>query len=112
MHSALEKFRIRGYLKKENIPNFEVKDPKFAKFDLLGEIHKRLHDVPDRPVISNYDYYTDNVSVFLDFYLLPLSQAVKLYNKNTNDFLNNLCSRQKLPSGIILFTDVLWVVGL
>ena len=37
-----------------------VKDPKFARFYLLPKIHKRLHDVPGRPVISNCGFYTEN----------------------------------------------------
>ena len=40
-------------MKKETIKYFEVKDPKFARFYLLPKIHKRLNNVPGRPVISN-----------------------------------------------------------
>ena len=104
IHTTLEKIRKRGDLKKENIQYFEVKDPKFARFYPLPKIHKRLHDVPGRPVISNCGYYTENISAFLDFHLQPLVQAVKSYIKNTNDFLNKLRSLPKLPSDIILCT--------
>ena len=91
-------------MKKENIQYFEVKDPKFARFYLLPKIHKRLHDVPGRPVISDCRYYTENISAFLDFHLQPLAQAVKSYIKDTNDFLNKLRSLPNLPSDIILCT--------
>ena len=74
------------------------------------KIHKRLHDVPGRPVISNCDYYTENISAFLDFHLQPLAQAVKSHIKDTNDFLNKLRSLIKLPSDIVLCT--VDVVGL
>ena len=97
----LEKIRKRGDLKKESIKYFEIKDPKFAMFYLLPKIHKRLNNVPGRPVISNCGYY---ISAFLDFHLQPLAQAVKLYIKDTNDFLNNLRSLPKLPGNIILCT--------
>ena len=73
-------------------------------------MHKRLHDVPGRPVISNCGYYTKNSSAFLDFHLQPLAQAEKSYIKDTNNFLNKLCSLPKLPSDIILCT--VDVVGL
>ena len=104
IHTTLEKIRKRGDLKKENIQYFEVKDPKFARFYPLPKIHKRLHDVPGRPVISNCGYYTENISAFLDFHLQPLVQAVKSYIKDTNDFLNKFRSLPKLPSDIILCT--------
>ena len=50
---AIEKIRLRRDLPKETPDYFLVKDPKFARFYLLPKIHKRLHDVPGRPVISN-----------------------------------------------------------
>ena len=87
-----------------------MKDPKFARFYLLPKIHKRLHNVPGRPVISNSGYYTENISSFLDHHLQPLAQVVKSYIKDTNEFLKKLCSLPKSPDGIILCT--MDVVGL
>ena len=52
IHKAIEKFRKRGDLNADTIKYFMVKDPKFARFYLLPKIHKRLHDVPGRPVIQ------------------------------------------------------------
>ena len=110
IHGTIEKSRKRGDLKKETSIYFEVKDLKFARFYLLPKIRKRLNNVPGRPVISNCGYYTQNISVFLDFHLQPLAQAVRSYIKDTNDFLNKLCSLPKLPDNIILCT--VDVVGL
>ena len=97
---TIEKIKKRG----ETVKYFEVKDPKFARFYLLPKIHKQLNNVPDRPGISNCGYNTESISAFLDFHLQPLVQAVKLYIKDTNDFLNKLCSLPKLPGNIILCT--------
>ena len=77
---------------------------------MLPKIHKRLHDVPGRPAISNCGYYTENISSFLDYHLQPLAQQVKSYIKDTNHFLNRLSSIGKLPQGAILCT--VDVVGL
>ena len=63
---VLEKMRLWGNLSKDTLDYFLVKDSKFARFYLLPKIHKRLHDVPGRPVISNCGYYTENISSFLD----------------------------------------------
>ena len=87
-----------------------MKDPKFARFYLLPKIHKRLHNVPGRPVISNSGYYTENISSFLDHHLQPLAQAAKSYIKDTNKFLKKLHSIPGFPDGIILCT--MDVVGL
>ena len=87
IHEAIQKIRKRGDLNADTIKYFMMKDPKFDRFYLLPKIQKRLHDVPGRPVISNYRYYTENISSFLDFHLQPLARAVKSYIKDTNDFL-------------------------
>ena len=87
-----------------------MKDPKFARFYLLPKIHKRLHNVPGRPVITNSDHYAENISSFLDHDLQPLAQAVKSYIKHTNEFLRKLRSLPKFSDRIILC--VMDVVGL
>ena len=101
---ALEKIRRREDLSKDALDYFLVKDPKFAVFYLLPKIHKRLHDMPGRPVISKCGCYTENISSFLDYHLQPLAQKVKSYIKGTNHFLSKLKSFGKLPPGAILCT--------
>ena len=64
IHRAIEKIRKRGDLTKETNQYYEVKDPKFARLYLLPKIHKRLNNVPGRPVISNCGYYTENICIF------------------------------------------------
>ena len=87
-----------------------MKDPKFSRFYLLPKTHKRLHNVPGRPVITNSGRYAENISSFLDHDLQPLAQAVKSYIKDTNEFLKNLRSVPKFPDRVILCT--MDVVGL
>ena len=83
IHEAIEKIcNLNLNLKSLNADTtkyFMVKDPKFARFYLLPKTHKRLHDVPGLPVISNCGYYTQNISFFLDFHLQPLAREVKSY---------------------------------
>ena len=58
IHEAIENIRKTGDLNADTIKYFMVKVPKFVCFYFLPKIHKRLHDVPGRPVISNCSYYT------------------------------------------------------
>ena len=83
---ALEKIRIRGYLATDTLNYFLVKDPKFAKFYVLTKIHKSLHNVPSKPIISNCGFYTENISPFLDHNLKPIALRVNLFIKDTNHF--------------------------
>ena len=101
---ALEKIRIRGDLSNDTLNYFLVKDPKFARFYLLPKIHKRLHNVPGRPVISNCGFYTENISSFLDHHLQPIAQKVNSFIKDTNHFLQKIKSLGQLPEGAILWT--------
>ena len=98
---ALEKIRIRGDLSNDTLNYFLVKDPKFARFYLLPKIHKRLHNVPGRPVISNCGFYTENISSFLDHHLQPIAQKVNSFIKNTNHVLRKFESLGQLPEGAI-----------
>ena len=90
--NTLEKIRKRGDVCTDTLNYFLIKDAKFARFYLLPKIHKRLYNVPGRPVISNCGYYTENISSFLDFHLQPIAKKVKSYIKDTNDFLKRLHS--------------------
>ena len=83
---SLEKISLDGDLSIDTLNYFVVEDPKFARCYLLPKIHKRLHNVHGRPVISNYGFYTENVFSFLDYHLQPLAQKVKSYIKDTNHF--------------------------
>ena len=55
---ALEKIRIQGDLSNDTLDYFLVKDLKFTRFFLLPKIHKRLYNVPGRPVISRCGFCT------------------------------------------------------
>ena len=54
----------RIYLKGENI--------RLGRFYLLPKIHKRLVNVPGKPVISNCGTATEGISEFVDFHLRPI----------------------------------------
>ena len=56
INAVIAKIRKWGDVKKDNLDYFIMKDPKFARFCLLPKIHKKLHNVPGRPVISNSGY--------------------------------------------------------
>ena len=101
---SLEKIRKRGDLSQDTFNYLLVKEPKFVRFYLLPKIHKRLYDVPGRPVISNCGFCTENISSLLDFHLQPLAQKVKLYIKDTNHFLRKIKELGQFPEGTILYT--------
>ena len=65
--SCLEKIHYRGDIGEKALEYFKVRNPKLGRFYLLPKIHKRLENVPGRPVISNSGYYTENISCFFLF---------------------------------------------
>ena len=68
----------------------------------LPKIHKRLENIPRRTVIFSCEFYTENISAFVDFHLQPLSREVKSYIKDPDGFLKKLISLTDLPSDMIL----------
>ena len=77
---------------------------------LLPTIHKRLYNVPGRPVISNCGTPTEKVSEFLDHHLQPVMKSGKSYVKDTGDFLEKIKSLGRIPEDAFLVTAD--VVGL
>ena len=70
----------------------------------LPKIHKRLVNVPGRPVISNCGTPTEKASEFLDHHLQPIMKSGTSYIKDTNDFLSKLKNLKKVPDNTILVT--------
>ena len=60
------------------------KATNLGKFYLLPKIHKRLENVPGRPIISNCGAPIENASEFLDFYLKNIMQNGVSYIKDSN----------------------------
>ena len=83
---------------------------KLGRFYLLLKTHKRLYNVPGRPVILNSSYFTENTSPFLDFHLKLLAQEVQYYIKDTNDPSKRIANLPPLPDDLILCaTDVMGI---
>ena len=108
--NTLENIRKGGDVCTDALIYFLIKDAKFARFYLLPKIHKRLYNVPRRPVILNCGYYTENISSFSDFHLQPIAKKFKYYIKDTNDFLKKLPFLTNLPGNSLVCT--MNVVGL
>ena len=87
------------------------KTTNLGKLYLLTKIHKHLHNVPGRPVISNCGTPTEKASEFLDFHLNPLMQSGWSYIRDSiRDFINKMKIIGKVPEGSFLVTAD--VVGL
>ena len=63
--SVLRKRSNRDDINDETLDYFLVNRPKLGRFYLLPKIHKRLLNVPGRPVIFNSSYFTENYFLFL-----------------------------------------------
>ena len=75
-----------------------------GKVYLLPIIHKRLFDVPWRPVISNCGTPIEKVSKFLDHHLKPVMQEGESSIKDTGDFRNKIKNINAIPENAILVT--------
>ena len=74
------------------------------KLYFLPKIHKRLSNVPGRPVISNYGTPAENVSEFLGIHLQPIMRKGLSYIKGSRDFINKIRRMGSMPDNAILVT--------
>ena len=86
------------------------KATNLGKLYLLPKIHKRLENVPGRPVILNCVTPTENVSEFLDSQLKSVMQRSRSYIKESGDFIKKIKNISTILKDSILVTAD--VVGL
>ena len=79
LYKIIKKLRNRGDISHETLDYFSVNNPKLGKFYLLPKIHKLLHDLSGRPVISNSKFYTENIC--LPLLSIILSHLAKTLNR-------------------------------
>ena len=95
----------RGITEKE-LKCFKIdfkKATNLSKLYLLPKIHKRLSEVPGRPVISNCRTPTE-VSEFLDRELKSVMQEGWSYVKDSGDFIRKLKNIDHIPQDTIMVT--------
>ena len=73
-----------------------------GKLCFLPKIHKRLFNVPGRPVISNCGTPTEKASEFLDYHLKPVMQRSWSYIKDSGDFIEKIKRISNIPDDAIL----------
>ena len=81
-----------------------VKRPQLGRFYLLPKIHKRKANVPGRPVISNNQAATENISSFLDILLKNIVPTIPRILEDTKDFSKRINDIGEIPSGSLLIT--------
>ena len=89
-NKILENFKRRGFIN-EKPSRFDFKNScNVGKLYFFRKIHKRLSNVPGRPVISNCRTPTQKVSEFLDNHLQPIMRKGLTYIKDSSDFIDKI----------------------
>ena len=74
-----------------------------GKFYLLPKLHKRLENIPGKPIISNCGAPTEKVSEFLNFHFKIIMQNGGSYIKDSNDFKSKI-KKIGIPNDALLVT--------
>ena len=100
--------RRSGCITEKELKYFSYEYKKITnlgKLYLLPKIHKRLENVPGKPVISScVSTPTEKVSEFLDYHLKAVMQRGRSYIKDSGDFLKKIKNLGSLPENAILVT--------
>ena len=106
-NKMLSGLRKRGFITEKQLKYFTYeyrKATNFGKLYLLPKIHKRLYNVPGRPVISNCGTPTEKCSELLDYHLKPVML------NSSGGFLKKMENIDSIPEDTLLVTAD--VVGL
>ena len=95
---------MKGFIVEKELKYFthKYKACNLGKMYLLPKIHKRLSDVPGRPVISNCGVPTEEVSEFSDYQLKPVMQNGKSYIRDSGHLLQKIKNTSILPENAVL----------
>ena len=88
-NTLLDMFRKKE-IQKKLLNYLLVKNPQLGRFYLLPKTHKRMTNVPCRPVISNNGTSTENTSLYLDYHLKSLIPNVSHILEDKRDFVNRI----------------------
>ena len=87
--SVLRGMRNRKDISEDTLDYFLVNNPKLGRFHLLPKIHKRLHNIPGRPFISNSGYCTKICQVFSNMILNRLQKKLNHISRTPMAFYVN-----------------------
>ena len=79
------------------------KAANLGKFYLLPKTHKRLENVPGRPIASNCGAPIEKASEFFDFHIKSIMQNGASYIKDSNDFKSKI-KNIDIPNDALLVT--------
>ena len=102
-----KKLNSGGYNPHKEVKYFTSEHKKacnLGKLYLLPKIHKRLFNVPGRPVVSNFGTPTEKVSEFLDHHLKPVMQKRLCYIRDSQQFLEKIKGIGSVPENAVLVT--------
>ena len=108
-NSSFKELKRMGCISDKTLKYFTYefkKTTNLGKFYLLPKIHKRLENVPGRPIISNCGDHTEKTSEFLDFYLESVKQNGASCVKDSNDFKSKIKNIDSPNDALQLTADV------
>ena len=79
----LQKLVREGKISEENREYLKGESLNLGRFYLLPKIHKRLIDVPGRPVISNCRTPTERISEFVDYHINLIVKSLQTVLRDT-----------------------------
>ena len=103
-NQLFQNLKSKGKISDKQLKYFTYEYKKVSnlgKLYLLPKIHKRLHNVPGRPMIWNCGTPTEEDSEILDYHIKPIMQRGKSYIKDSGDFINKIKTLQNIPDGAI-----------
>ena len=90
IHNILLDMFRKKEIQKKLLNYLLVKNPQLGRFYLLPKTHKRMTNVPCRPVISNNGTSTENTSLYLDYHLKLLIPNTSHILEDKRDFVNRI----------------------
>ena len=101
-HVFFKNLKARRCISEKKLKYFSYEFKKTSNLGKLPKIHKRLSDVPGRPVILNCGARTEKVPEFLDFHPRPIMRNGNSYIRDSSHFLETIKNIHSIPDNAML----------
>ena len=114
VNKIVEYIQLKKFFTKKQAEYLKVlHNPRERRFYLLPKVHKdrsnwaHNHLTPTgRPIVSDCNSDTYNISKYIDYFLNPRATAHPSYIKDTTDFLQKISNIKPQPNSFLITLDV------
>lgn len=89
-YQKLSKWRTKKLITEDEYKFLKNDNPVIPSIYLIPKIHKNCKNPPGRPIIAAIKSLTENISIYIDYFLQDFVKSLNSFVQDTSDFLRKI----------------------